>query len=111
MMNKISLADIEMKKKQRRLATQSAIRRDYEKNEKQKFNLATEARPGSNQLPRLKQEQELKVSNSLRFNDFRPKPLPDFNRKQADVKLNVAALKREKALIDKEEQEKNLQLN
>jgi len=33
-MNKISLADVEMKKKQRRLATASAIRRDYEKDNK-----------------------------------------------------------------------------
>lgn len=33
-MNKLSLADIEMKKKQRRLATASAIRREYEKNDK-----------------------------------------------------------------------------
>lgn len=31
--------------------------------------------------------------------------MPDFNKNQADVKLNLAALKREKALIEKEERE------
>ena len=29
--------------------------------------------------------------------------MPDFSKNQADVKLNLAALKREKHLIDKEE--------
>jgi hypothetical protein len=31
--------------------------------------------------------------------------MPDFNKNQAGVKLNLAALKREKALIEKEERE------
>ena len=31
--------------------------------------------------------------------------MPDFEKKEANVKLNVAALKREKYLIDKEEEE------
>lgn len=31
--------------------------------------------------------------------------MPDFNKNQADVKLNLAALKREKALIEREERE------
>ena len=31
--------------------------------------------------------------------------MPDFEAKEANVKLNVAALKREKALIDREEEE------
>ena len=31
--------------------------------------------------------------------------MPDFDKREAIVKLNVAALKREKALIDKEERE------
>jgi len=31
--------------------------------------------------------------------------MPDFNKNKADVKLNLAALKREKALIEKEERE------
>lgn len=31
--------------------------------------------------------------------------MPDFTLNQADVKLNVAALKREKHLIDKEEKQ------
>lgn len=31
--------------------------------------------------------------------------MPDFTKNQADVKINVAVLKREKHLIDKEERE------
>ena len=37
--------------------------------------------------------------------------MPDFEKKQADVKLNVAALKREKHLIDKEEREEKVRLD
>lgn len=36
--------------------------------------------------------------------------MPDFEKKEANVKLNVAALKREKHLIDKEEQEAEARL-
>jgi len=38
-MHRTSLAKIEAGKKQRRLATANAIRRDYSQNERQKFNL------------------------------------------------------------------------
>jgi len=37
--------------------------------------------------------------------------MPDFDKKEANVKLNVAALKREKHLIDKEEQEARARLD
>ena len=36
--------------------------------------------------------------------------MPDFDKKEANVKLNVAALKREKHLIDKEEKEAEARL-
>ena len=52
---------------------------------------------------KVKQEREKELTKELKFNDFKPRALPDFTSKQADVKLNVAALKREKALIDKED--------
>lgn len=52
---------------------------------------------------KVKAEREQEIEKFNKFNDFKPKPLPDFSKNQADVKLNVAALKREKALIDKEE--------
>ena len=37
--------------------------------------------------------------------------MPDFDKKTANVKLNVAALKREKHLIDKEEREEKERLD
>lgn len=52
---------------------------------------------------KVKEEREKEFKKDLKFADFKPKPLPDFSKNQADVKLNVAALKREKHLIDKEE--------
>ena len=41
----------------------------------------------------------------LKFEGNRPRPMPNFDKMNANVKLNVAALKREKALIDQEERE------
>jgi hypothetical protein len=37
--------------------------------------------------------------------------MPNFDKKEANVKLNVAALKREKYLIDKEEEEARARLD
>ena len=51
----------------------------------------------------MKQEVEAQMTKELKFQGNRPRPMPDFEKKEANVKLNVAALKREKYLIDKEE--------
>jgi hypothetical protein len=104
--NKVSLADIEQQKQQRRMSAVSAKRRDYELDKVQKFNLATQDRPGAHALERVKSARNKELTKEHKFNDFKPKPLPDFTKRQAEVKLNAAALKREKALIDKEEREK-----
>ena len=45
------------------------------------------------------------IKDSLKFEGFKPKPVPNFEKSRADVKLNAAMLKREKHLIDKEERE------
>lgn len=45
------------------------------------------------------------IEASLKFEGIKAKPAPDFSKKEAAVKLNVAALKREKFLIDREDVE------
>ena len=53
----------------------------------------------------MKDEVEEAIVRELKFEGNKPLEMPDFDRKPANVKLNVAALKREKHLIDKEERE------
>ena len=48
---------------------------------------------------------EEQIKKDLQFEGVKPRKMPNFDRMEANVKLNVAALKREKHLIDKEEQE------
>lgn len=45
------------------------------------------------------------IEASLKFEGIKAKAMPDFSKKEAAVKLNVAALKREKFLIDREDVE------
>ena len=47
----------------------------------------------------------------LKFEGNKPRPMPNFEKNQANIKLNVAALKREKHLIDKEEREAQARLD
>ena len=104
-MNKKTLADIENDKKQRRQATINAIKQDYEGNDKKRFPLATEKRPTIAKNDRVKEEVEAQIVKTLQFEGNRPRPMPNFDKYDANVKLNVAALKREKHLIDLEERE------
>ena len=99
------LADIEKEKQLRRAATTEAIRKQYEENPKKRFDLATAARPSATYGEVVKAQVEAQIQSELKFGDFKPREMPDFNKNQADVKLNLAALKREKALIEKEERE------
>ena len=102
-LNRHSLADIENDKKMRRQATTEAIRREYESSAKQKFPLATEGLPSTKIFDKVAKEVDQRIQDSIKFGDFKPREMPDFSKNQADVKLNVAMLKREKHLIDKEE--------
>lgn len=104
-LNKTSLADIDKEKKQRRQATIDAIRKEYEANEKQRFALATEKLPGSSQQEKLKEEREKQLTKEHKFQGVKAKPAPDFTKNEAVVKLNAAALKREKHLIDLQDRE------
>lgn len=102
-MNKITLEDIETDKRKRRQATTDMIRREYENGSVQRFALATEARPSATKGEKVKEALELEFLKGLHFSDFKPRRMPDFSKTQADVKLNVAVLKREKQLLDKDE--------
>lgn len=104
-MNKKTLADIEADKKARRNATINAIKGEYEGNDKKRFNLATEGRPTIQRTVKVKEEVEEAIVRELKFQGVKPRKMPDFEKNEANVKLNVAALKREKHLIDKEEKE------
>lgn len=103
--SKKTLADIENDKKQRRQATISAIKNEYENNTQKRFNLATEARPSIKKIEKVKEAVEEAIVKELRFEGTKPRKMPKFDKVEAEVKLNVAALKREKHLIDKEEKE------
>lgn len=104
-LNRVSLDQIEMVKKQRRVATTDAVRRDYTENSKQRFPLATEKRPSATKFSKVKEEAEKLFVQKLKFGDFKAREVPDFERNKADVKFNVAALKREKNLIEKEDRD------
>lgn len=103
--NKKTLADIEADKMKRRKATINAVKDEYEGNMKKRFALQTEGRPTVNKFAKAKDEAEVRFTKELKFDGVKARPMPKFEQKEANVKLNVAALKREKALIDKEEQE------
>ena len=51
------------------------------------------------------------IVSKLHFEGNKPRPMPNFDKMTANVKLNVAALKREKHLIDLEEREAKARLD
>ena len=99
---KLTLADIEKQKKDRRQATIEAVKNQYEKNPKKCFDLQTMQRPTIEKVARAKEENEKRIEDSLKFEGIVPRKAPDVSKKAAPVKFNVAALKREKYLIDRE---------
>ena len=109
--NKKTLADIENDKKSRRNATINAIKNEYEANGKKRFPLATEGRPTINKFNKVQEEVEEAIVRELKFEGNKPRPMPNFEKNPANIKLNVAALKREKHLIDKEEREAQARLD
>ena len=106
-----TLADIEADKKSRRQATINAIKGDYEGNIKKRFNLASEARPTIAKAAQVKVEVEEAIVRELKFEGNKPRKMPNFDKNEANVKLNVAALKREKHLIDLEDREAQRKLD
>ena len=73
--------------------------------------MATEARPTIARADQVKVEMEEAIVSKLHFEGNKPRPMPNFDKMNANVKLNVAALKREKHLIDLEEREAKARLD
>lgn len=82
-LNKNSLADIVKVKEERRQATIAAIRKEYEQNPKQRFPLATEALPSAQLQPKVVENCNKAITDQLKFNDFRPRSMPDFTKHEA----------------------------
>lgn len=51
------------------------------------------------------QKAEAVLISGLKFDGTKPRSMPDFSKHHAEVKLNAAALKREKHLIELKERE------
>lgn len=65
--------------------------------------MTTEERPGASKHLKVLADAEAILQAQLKFSDFSPRKMPDFSKTEAEVKLNIAMLKREKVLLDKEE--------
>jgi hypothetical protein len=96
-----SLAEIENEKKDRREGFRKAIRSDYEGGAKQRFPLATEGLKSTKKIDVATRDLEAERTKEHKFGDFKPLEMPDFQSKPAAVKINVAAMKREKNLLEK----------
>jgi hypothetical protein len=66
--------------------------------------------PTIEKVAKAKAENEKRIQESLKFDGIKAKKAPDFSKVEANVKLNVAALKREKFLIDREQVEEHKKL-
>ena len=73
--------------------------------------MATEARPTIARADQVRVEMEEAIVSKLHFEGNKPRAMPNFDKMNANVKLNVAALKREKHLIDLEEREAKARLD
>ena len=65
--------------------------------------MATEGLPSTKKIDKVRETLEQERTREHKFGDFKPKEMPDFNKKAAAVKINVAAMRREKNLLEKEE--------
>ncbi len=99
---KKSLQDIEREKEERRQEKLNRVKAQYEGNIKQRFDLETEKRrPDKKQ--KVYEEVEAVRQAELQFNKKHARKMPDFDKKEAVVKLNTAAVLREGHHLKKEE--------
>jgi len=113
---KHTLSQIEKDKEQRRKATVDNIRNEYEKNDKKRFNLATEKLPSIAKNDQVIKEVNDLIEKEIRFEGTKPRVMPNFEKYNAPVKLNAASVMREGLAIKKfhaEEQRilKELEMN
>lgn len=110
---KTSLAEIEGEKAKRREETKEKVKEQYGKANSQPFEFETQKRPVN--LPKIKEEVEKKRAAEMR-------KVPDISKAKikedpnAEVKLNVAAILKEEAIIkakqkQAEEKMKNFEMN
>lgn len=99
---KKTLADIEKEKEERRKAKVDAVRSQYEGNDKKRFALQTETRP--QKVSKVAQEMIKEYEKDLTFKPKHAREMPDFDKNEAVVKLNTAAVIREAALLKKKEE-------
>ena len=68
-------------------------------------------RPTIDKVQKAKDDAEKLFQDGLKFQGIKARNMPDFQKKEAAVKLNVAALKREKYLIDREDVEEQKKID
>jgi hypothetical protein len=101
-----SLATIEQQRKEKAEEIRQETYAKYQDPNLQfKFNETKGVRP----IEEVKRELEQQFSEQLAFDSSFVNPVPDFNKKEAKVKLNTAAILREDALY-KKQQEKDFTL-
>ena len=101
---KKNLADIEAEKEERRKQKVDAVRSQYEGEgvKKKRFDLQTEQRP--NKFEKKKEKVLKEYDDQLQFNMKHARPLPDFEKIEAPIKLNAAAVLREGLALKKKEE-------
>ena len=101
---KKTLADVEKEKEERRLAKIAAVRKEYEENPAKRFTLTTEQRPNAQKFEEKKKLIETERDKELKFSGQKSKPVPNFEKIEAPVKLTAAAVKREALALKKAEE-------
>ena len=77
------------------------IRKEYETNEKKRFNLATEKLPSIAKNDAVIKEVNDMIEKEIRFEGTKPRNMPNFEKHNAPVKLNAASVMREGLAIKK----------
>lgn len=98
---KHTLAGIEKDKEMRRKATVDNIRKEYESNDKKRFNLATEKLPSIVKNDQVIKEVNEMIEKEIKFEGTKPRAMPNFEKYNAPVKLNAASVMREGLAIKK----------
>ena len=101
---KKSVVDIEKEKEDRRKAKTESIRREYEDNNKKRFELATEGLVSVNKFEKTKQVLETQFQSDIKFEGTKPRKMPKFDKIEAPVKLTAAAVKREALALKQAEE-------
>ena len=101
-LDRTSLSEIEDTKLARLAETRSETKKKYETAKEQPFKFHKSLRDNMDEVRR---EVEEKRNSELKFDMSHRKPLPDFRRFNATVKMNAAAILREDSLFKKKQAE------